>query len=312
MPKSFFSRSRPKISVVVIFHNMQREARRTLHSLSTAYQQGIDIGDYEVIALDSNSTSPLDGSWVESIQGNFRYEYVSCDNPSPCRALNHGASIARGEIIVNVIDGARILSPGVLANMLRAARSFDSPFTYTVGMHLGHKRQNESVSDGYDQAVEDELLATVPWQTDGYSLFTVSCLAGSSKEGFLNPIYESNCFAVSRRLLNDMGGFDEGFVTPGGGLVNLDVFRRLMQDERVTPVMLIGEATFHQFHGGVATNVPTAENPWDLFDAEYERLRGSRFSFIGYPRWPHFLGELHPDSRQFFLPVPAPQKQPVP
>ena len=311
MPKSFFSRSRPKISVVVIFHNMQREAKRTLFSLTTQYQQGIELADYEVIALDSNSTEPLDRDWVTSLQDNFSYDYVSCDNPSPCRALNQGAAMARGEIIVNVIDGARILSPGVLANMLRADRTFDSAFTYTVGMHLGHKRQNESVSEGYNQVVEDELLTTVPWQTDGYQLFKIACLAGSSKEGMLNPIYESNCFAINRRLLKDMGGFDEGFVTPGGGLVNLDVFRRLMQDERVTPVMLVGEATFHQFHGGVATNVPTADNPWDVFDAEYERLRGSRFSFIGYPRWPFFLGTLHPDSRQFFLPVPAPQNSPA-
>ncbi|MFT7218862.1 MAG: glycosyltransferase involved in cell wall biosynthesis [Candidatus Azotimanducaceae bacterium] len=297
------SRPEPKLSVIVIFYNMQREAKRTLQSLTVDYQRGIELSDYEVIVLDSNSTKPLDGDWVRSLQSNFRYEYVSPNNPSPCTALNHGASLARGNTLVNVIDGARILSPGVLANMLRAEQAFPAPFTYTLGMHLGHKRQNESISEGYNQSVEDELLASVPWESDGYSLFKISCLAGSSKEGFLNPIYESNCFAVGRDTLAAMGGFDEGFVTPGGGLVNLDVFRQLMSNDEVTPVMLVGEATFHQFHGGVATNVPTAENPWDVFDAEYEQLRGEKFQFVGYPKWPFFLGEIHPDSRRYFLPV---------
>ena len=36
------------LSVVVVFYNMKREAQRTLHSLSRAYQQGIDGLDYEV------------------------------------------------------------------------------------------------------------------------------------------------------------------------------------------------------------------------------------------------------------------------
>ena len=52
-------RPRPPItkdlSVVVVFYNMQREAARTLHSLSRAYQQGIDDLDYEVIVVENGS-----------------------------------------------------------------------------------------------------------------------------------------------------------------------------------------------------------------------------------------------------------------
>ncbi|MDA0979316.1 MAG: glycosyltransferase family 2 protein [Proteobacteria bacterium] len=296
-------RTRPRLSVIIVFYNMRREAARTLFSLTTRYQRGIRESDYEVIAIDSNSSEPLDKSWVEGLQGNFQYHFMASDHPTPNQALNTGARMARAKTLVNVIDGARILSPGVLAGMLRAERAFDYPFTYTVGMHLGHKRQNDAVMEGYNQQVEDELLETVPWQSDGYSLFRISCLAGSSKEGFLFPVYESNCFAVNRDILKETGGFDERFVAPGGGLVNLDVFRHLMTHDTTTPVMQIGEATFHQFHGGVATNVPTAENPWEEFDAEYERLRGEKFRFVGYPRQPFFFGELHPDCRRFFLPV---------
>ena len=294
-------KKKPKLSVVIVFFNMRREATRTLHSLTTAYQRDIAIDDYEVIALDSSSTEALDGDWVESLQKNFKYRFVESDLPTPCRALNFGAAMARSNTLVNLIDGARILSPGILVYMLRAKQAFDTPFTYTIGMHLGRKPQNETLLEGYDQAVEDQLLESIPWQTDGYKLFDISSLASSSKEGFLYPIYESNCFAVSRTPLEEIGGFDEAFEMPGGGLVNLDVFRKLFLHESTTPVLLTGEATFHQFHGGVATNVPATENMWDKFDEEYERLRGRRFDLIGYPRKPRVLGELNTESRRFFL-----------
>ncbi len=104
-------------------------------------------------------------------------------------------------------------------------------------------------------------------------------------------------------MVSDIGFFDESFAAPVVGLVSLDVFRKLMTAQDVTPVMLVGEATFHQFHGGVATNVPSPQNPWAEFNEEYERLRGNKFDFIGYPKTPCFLGELHPDSRKFFLPI---------
>ena len=293
--------SKPKLSVVVIFYDMQREAERTLYSLTTAYQAEVGLEDYEVIVLDSNSTAPLDKAWVEGLQENFSYYYIESEAPTPCRALNVGVSLAQADQVACLIDGARILSPGVLNYMIGAQAAFDEPFVYTIGMHLGARRQSEAVSEGYNQQVEDELLAGVPWHSDGYTLFSVSCLAGSSEEGFLYPIYESNCFAISKALLLEIGGFDERFVTKGGGLVNLDVFRKLMQHPITTPVILIGEATFHQFHGGVSTNVPVAQSPWRTYDDEYEQLRGTRFELIGYPKQPVFFGQLTLASRRFFL-----------
>lgn len=297
----FSFKRRPKLSVVIIFYNMRREAERTLYSLTTEYQKGVVESDYEVIVLDSNSSEPLDKRWVEGLQRNFSYHFVQSEWPTPCRALNEGAHLAKSDTLVNMIDGARILSPGVLSYMLKAKQIFENPFVYTIGMHLGHKRQSEALAEGYNQAEEDALLDTVPWQAHGYSLFDIACLAGSSKEGFLFPVYESNCFSVNKGLLAGLGGFDEAFQLSGGGLVNLDVFRKLILHPSTTPVMLIGEASFHQFHGGVSTNVPASENPWDKYNEEYRRLRGKQFEFIGYPKNPVFLGELRPESRRFFL-----------
>ena len=50
--------SEPDISVIIVVHNMTREAPRTLYSLSAAYQRDIAPDDYEVIVVD-NGSHPL-------------------------------------------------------------------------------------------------------------------------------------------------------------------------------------------------------------------------------------------------------------
>jgi len=284
----------PKLSVIVIFHNMPREAKRTLYSLTTEYQKGISGSDYELIAVDSSSKQPLDESMVRSHGSQFHYLSVDCEHPSPCRAMNQGVARAKGEIIVCNIDGARILSPGILSKTLKAYRRFRNPFVYTLGMHLGPKVQNESLLEGYNQSVEDEMLDKTPWKQDGYRLFSVSSVALSSKEGFYSELTESNCFALYKKSYDDIGGFDEQFITRGGGLASLDMFNRAMEREDITPVMLMGEATFHQYHGGVATNVPMEEHPWRQFAKEYRAVRGKDYATV--VKEPNYFGKVVPEA----------------
>ena len=291
--------SRPKLSVVVNFYNMQREAVRTLHSLTTGFQTGIQETEYEVIVLDSNSSKPLDPVWVESIQDNFTYRYVESQWPSPCEAMNVGIEMAKSDYVVCIIDGARILSPGVLSKMIQANTLFDNAFVQTMAMHIGEKIQNESAEEGYNQKLEDELMATVDWEKDGYQLFNISCLAGSSSKGFLNPVPECNCFSAPKNKLLELDGFDERFKAPGGGIVNHDVLNRMMEDESIQPVMLLGEATFHQFHGGVATNVPWAMHPMKVFKEEYMELRGKPYEPV--VRQPIYFGNIHEYARRFVI-----------
>ena len=286
-----------KLSVVIVFYNMKREAVRTLYSLTTKYQTDINESDYEVIIVDSNSSQPLDQEWVESIQSNFIYRYVESPWPSPCRAMNIGIDISRSESIVCMIDGARILSPGVLSKMILANNLFSNAFVQTIAMHIGKKLQNISVEEGYNQEVEDKLIASIDWQQDGYQLFNISCLAASSKGGFLNPIPESNCFCVPKRKLVELNGFDENFKSIGGGIVNHDVLNRILEDEEIQPVTLLGEASFHQFHGGVATNVPMVEHPMKIFLNEYFELRKKPFK--PSIRRSFFLGDLPENTRKF-------------
>ena len=71
---------------------------------------------------------------------------------------------------------------------------------------------------------------------------------------------------------SEINGYSEEFQAQGGGFVNLDTLTRATTLEETQPFLLIGEATFHQLHGGVATNVPK-ENVFPM-RAEYEEIRG--------------------------------------
>lgn len=281
---------KPKLSVVVVFHNMRREAKRTLWALSTEYQRGVSADDYEVIAVDSNSSEPLDSNWVRQLPGQFHHLVVTVDNPSPCRAVNTGVREARGDWVCVMVDGARIPTPELLHGFLKARLLDQRAFAYSLGMHLGKQRQNLAVLEGYSQVVEDELLATVDWQKDGYELFKISCLAGSSRGGYFANLAESNCFALSKQSFLALGGYDERFITRGGGFVNLDFFRQAVETHALAPYMLLGEATFHQFHGGVATNTPHEQVPFAEFRAEYQRIRGCEYQVPKVE--PNYIGRL--------------------
>ena len=282
--------SAPKISVVVNFYNMRREAERTLFSLTPQYQRGVHGDDYEVIAIDNGSTEPLEESRVKSFGGNFHYIYFKADSPSPCAAINHAINKARARFVMCCIDGARILSPGILKYALAASQLHEHSFIYTIGMHLGPEPQNYLVSDGYNQQVEDRLIRTVNWRGNGYELFKISSIALSSKNGFYSLINESNCFMMRKDDLIGIGGFDERFTSPGGGVVNLDVFNIVHEDKKFSPVLLLGEATFHQFHHGVATNVPMKDHPWNKMMQEYALIKGKPFKHSH--RQPEYYGWL--------------------
>lgn len=177
--------------------------------------------------------------------------------------------------------------------MRRAFDLFDSPFVATPPFHLGPKIQNQSVLEGYDQRVEDDLLERSGWKADGYRLYLASRSFADRGGGWFGCLPESGCVGLRKASYRALGGFDERFESPGGGLVSLDFFERAVGDAALEYVMLLGEGTFHQFHGGVASNAPPAEHPYAKFSQEYQRIRGKHFA--PSLRRPYFLGHL-PDQ----------------
>ncbi len=203
---------RPDVSLVVVAYDMDRELPRTLASLSHAMQIGVESIDYEVIVVDNGSpniVAPFDAR-------GFRVIRLEDAGPSPVRAINLGLSHATSDLIGVLIDGARMASPGLIRHAVLASRLSDRAVISSLGFHLGADVQMRSIQAGYDQATEDALLAASGWRIDPYRLFQISVFAGSSNDGWFMPIAESNALFLRRRLWDELGGYDERFVTPGG------------------------------------------------------------------------------------------------
>jgi hypothetical protein len=69
---------------------------------------------------------------------------------------------------------------------------------------------------------------------------------------------------------------DERFDEPGGGFVCLDLYARALALPGAEPMMLLGEGTFHQPHGGVSTDAPPGALPGRVhaWHDRYRALRG--------------------------------------
>ncbi len=285
------------LSIVMVVFDMRREAPRTLYSLSCDYQREVDVDDYEVIVIENGSSQALSGSEVCSFGSNFRYHYHPTDSHSPAEALNIGVDMAQGEHVLLLVDGARILSPGVLVNMKRMIGAFSPQpvLIATLGWHLGPDVQMKSIHEGYNQQVEDRLLESVEWRDNGYELFTIASFAGSNNRGWFMPIAESPCLCLPKTEYLRLGGFETRFESAGGGFVNLDFFGRALAVEEMAYVILLGEGSFHQVHGGAATNSPVSV--WKPFEQEYRSIRGRNYSV---PRRPaQYFGSIPPQCVRF-------------
>ena len=266
---------KPKVSIIVISYNMNRELPRTLLSLSVPFQKGITRDEFEVILIDNGSKVPPTASDFSHLDIDLRV--VSMDNPtkSPVPAINFGLKQVSGEIIGVYIDGARIASPRLIASARDAITYNQRAFVGSRGRYLGNKFQRVAIVEGYNQQVEDEMLAQSGWESDGYKLFDISVFDESSGPTWFDPVAESNSLFMWRSLWNELGGYAEGFVTPGGGLVNLDTWKRACELPETVPTLLLGEATFHQVHGGVATN--GSLDKVQEFYTEYFSIYGEEF-----------------------------------
>lgn len=259
---------------------MTREIPRTLESLSTDHQLDIDRDEYEVLLVDNGSRLPFHERDFDHLDMNLRCLRRREPDRSPAGAINFGLSEAGGDWIAVWIDGARIASPRLLSTAFEALRLSPRTVVGVRGRYLGHGVQSETMLWGYDQGVEDRLLQQCGWRTDGYRLFGVSVFDESSGPTWFDSPTESNALFMGRELWGELGGYDTRFQSAGGGLVNLDTWSRAITLPEVTPVVLLGEATFHQFHGGTMTNAPDQTNRWQSLCAEYESIRGHSW------RWP--------------------------
>lgn len=283
-------RTRPRLSVVVISYRMPHQALNTVRSFAPDYQRDVSAEDYEVILIENRSDRMTGREAVESVASNVRYFERDNVGASPVPSLVFGMEQARGDIVGLVIDGARMVTPRVISNALAAFRITPHAVVAIPGYHLGSSEQHRNPD--HDEATEQELLDRIDWQTDGYRLFAASVFfRGQHQYGYLLPLMESNCVFFSRADYDEIGGVDLRFDMPGGGMVNLDLYKRLVERDDAQLFVTPGEGTFHQYHGGVTT---TANEGRDAllheFREQYAALRGSNYTMP--QRIPRLIGAV--------------------
>ena len=268
-----------KLSVIVVSFNMTRELPRTLQSLARDYQEDALELDYEVLLIDNGSPHPPTPGLWEHLDVPLRYFATDGSSASPAAAINLGLAQASGEIVCLMIDGAHVLTPGVFRSALSCYRAFDDAVVAVRYFYLGNEEQPISVTQGYNTAKEDSLLKRIEWPADGYRLFEIGTPLrhGALLTAWLNRIGETNCLFLRRALFEQIGGADLRFDLPGGGFLNLDIYKQALEAPGVTPVQLIGEGSFHQLHGGITTNSLEGgrEEAQSAYRQQYEEIRGS-------------------------------------
>src|SRR5262249_20269231 len=95
-----------------------------------------------------------------------------------------------------------------------------------------------------------------------------------------------------------IGRADERFDLPGGGSVNIHLYARLAALPENRFVVLAGEGSFHQFHGGVTTSeVEDREAMLETHRANLRAINGGKFE--GVHREPLLLGTIPGQAAEF-------------
>lgn len=290
----------PRISVIVIVYNMVRQAMNTLYSLSTAYQRNVTASDYEVIVVENPSRATLDANAIAALPGQFRYFLQPpTTSQSPVGAINFGFEQARGQGICLMIDGARMVTPRILEYALQAQRIDPHALVAVPGYNLGIQDQRFHRDTGHDAIVEQRLLEHIAWQRNGYRLFDIASIGGANPKGFFHPLMECNCVFTSAANFEAIERANTDFQLPGGGSINLHVYRQLgLLPASQHYFLMPGEGSFHQFHGGITTA------QWDDLSEVLETHRKQLHSywpggFHSLRREPMLLGAVGSHAQRF-------------
>jgi glycosyltransferase involved in cell wall biosynthesis len=297
------SPSTPKISFLVVIYRMSRQAENTLYSLSARHQKNVREEDYEIIAVENRSDDVLGEARATALGKNVRYFLRDEATQTPVFALNFAYEQSRAPLVCLIIDGARMATPRLVEHALKAQRLADHPLIAVPGYHLGPEEHHKNVTAGYDERVEAELLEQSKWKEDGYGLFDIACFSGANDKGFLSPMLESNCLLCTRECFEAIGRADERFDLPGGGSVNIHIYTKLAALPNIKFIVLGGEGSFHQFHGGVTTaEVGDREEVLESHRKQLRELNGGKFE--GAHREPMLFGVI-PGKAQLFLQTSA-------
>jgi glycosyltransferase involved in cell wall biosynthesis len=290
--------SSPRISFLVVIWRMSRQAENTLLSLSSQFQRNVSSKDYEIIAVENPSDDILGEDRALAAADNVRYFLRDEPSQSPVSSLNFAYEMSKGPLVCLIVDGARMVTPRLVEHALYAQRLMDHPLIAVPSYHLGTAEQHKNVSSGYDEKTEAALLERIDWKQNGYDLFSIACLSGANEKGFLCPMLECSCLFCTRESFERIGRADERFDLPGGGSLNIHLYAKLAALRESKLIVLAGEGSFHQFHGGVTTTeIAEREAVLQTHREQLRAINGGKFE--GVHREPMVLGVIPTQAMEF-------------
>ncbi len=184
----------PELSVVIPTHNRSRELLQLIEKLS---QQDLEAQRFEVIVVDDGSKQPV-SQVLAQVETPFRLEVITQTSAGPGAARNRGVAQARGDLIVFFNDDAVPASDNLRRHLeVHASRSEQHALIGTF------TQLPELVVDSFTRHVEtSRTLFAQPLMTSGVLYGGLSFCTGN--------------LSIARRLLDEVGGFDESFVFAGG------------------------------------------------------------------------------------------------
>ena len=105
---------RKKLSIILVVFNMPEQALNTVYSLSCNYQKAVTENEYEIIVIENNSERTLDAQRLYKMGSNIHYLLRNETHASPVFAINEAVELSASKFVAIMIDGARMLSPGVV------------------------------------------------------------------------------------------------------------------------------------------------------------------------------------------------------
>ena len=128
------SRSGPRVSVVIAAYNEDKGVARTIRTVLAS-----EYDDLEVIVVDDGSKDRTAEVVAETFGDDPRVTLLRQENGGKASALNHGLSVASGEIIVS-LDADTLFEPQTIPRLLR---HFDDP---SVGAVAGNVKVGNRVN----------------------------------------------------------------------------------------------------------------------------------------------------------------------
>lgn len=256
------------LSVVIITRDATRDLRRLLRSLES---QVLRVGA-EVIVVDDGSRRPdAVANVCATFAGPIRLLRRARDEGSRAASRNRGIDAARGRVVL-FLDSDQVAPETLLSEHLRYHRAFDRACVIGFRRHAG--------PGGTVQCLRPEVRTRVTsrWSENIRALASAWYLTFTCN------------LSVTRDVLVDIHGFDEGFV--GWGLEDSELGLRAWQHGAV---IVHNPYAWTIDYGHVVRTDPQRMQEWQAnrshFLHKHAKDAGSALALLdNYPRGPGSLG----------------------